>query len=265
MKFESKNMNYIFNVEYFKDIENLLEEQKRIKQDDTEDTTVINEIRQRNKAIEKFVFPGNILLDANLNNAVDGWRYQSFILYTEYPGLLVGAGYPHDAKLEEAIKCGFTFDYVTGIPYIPGSSLKGMLRSFFPGDQKEVSEEYASYIRELLKKDRFDVLGLKDNIFEGNDIFLGAFPDLRDKPRSIMKMDYITPHKELEFNEPNPISMIKIKPDVPIIFNFLLTDYTKDDEETIIISAEEKKELFKNIIIDMGIGAKTNVGFGRLK
>ena len=149
MKFESKNMNYIFNVEYFKDIENLLEEQKRIKQEDTEDTTVIDEIRQRNKEIEKFVFPGNILLDANLNNAVDGWHYQSFTLKTEYPGLLIGAGYPHDAKLDEAIKCGFTFDYVTGIPYIPGSSLKGMLRSFFPGNQKEVSEEYALYTYSL--------------------------------------------------------------------------------------------------------------------
>lgn len=191
-------MNYIFNVEYFKDIENLLEEQKRIKQEDTEDTTVINEIRQRNKAIEKFVFPGNILFDAGLNNVVDGWHYQSFTLCTEYPDL-------------------------------------------------------------------FDVLGLKDNILEGNDIFLGAFPDLKDKPGGIMKMDYITPHKELEFNEPNPISMIKIKPDVPIIFNFLLTDYTKDDEKIIVISAEEKKKLFKNIIIDMEIGAKTNVGFGRLK
>ena len=33
----------------------------------------------------------------------------------------------------------------------------------------------------------------------------------------------------------------------------------------IVFSAKEKLELFKRLILDMGIGAKTNVGFGKFR
>lgn len=250
MAFESKNMNYVFNVEYFENIETLLNDAG-------------NEIKKRNRCVENFSFPQEDMFESlgDLPLA-DGHEYCFFSLYTQYPGLLVGIGNSHDAKLEEAIKCGFNFDYVTGIPYIPGSSLKGMLRSFFPGDAKDpnISKEYDSYIRELLGEEgELDVLKLKNNIFEGNDIFLDAFPDMRRIREGIMKMDYITPHEK--FKEPNPISIIKVKPKVPFIFSFLLTDYTIDEKT--IINKQEKLTLFEKLILDMGIGAKTNVGFGK--
>lgn len=250
MAFESGNMNYIFNVEYFKNIDILL-------------INAEDKIKQRNQWIENFSFPQEDMFKSLRDLPLaDGHQYCFFSLDTQYLGLLVGIGNSHDAKLEEAIKCGFNFDYVTGIPYIPGSSLKGMLRSFFPGDEKNtaISKEYDSYIRELLEKeDGFDVLKLKNNIFEGNDVFLGAFPDITKIKGGIMKMDYITPHEK--FKEPNPISIVKVKPRVPFIFSFLLTDYILDGK--IIINKQEKRELFKKLILDMGIGAKTNVGFGK--
>ena len=49
-----------------------------------------------------------------------------------YPGLLVGLGYEHGTdkvKDAPAISPGMSLDMVTGLPFIPGSEVKGMLRS----------------------------------------------------------------------------------------------------------------------------------------
>lgn len=257
MGFDSKNMNYIFNIEYFKDIESELLK-------DSVSEEVNKKIMENNRELENFSFAGSDMPVAGLEKASyeSGFSYHSFRLYTQYPGLLMGLGYPHETKLDGAVKCGFMFDYVTGMPYISGSTLKGMLRSLFAVDavECELAQEYETYIRGLLnREDRFNLRGLRDNIFENNDIFLGAYPDVEGNTGGILKMDYITPHKK--FKDPNPISIIKVKPNVPFIFRFLLTDYVIDGENA--VSAEDKLDLFKKMILDMGIGAKTNVGFGR--
>lgn len=61
-------------------------------------------------------------------------------LTTSYPGLITGIGVSHQTTLKwmdqndqiPEFKLGITFDYTTGLPIIPGSSIKGVLRSFFP-------------------------------------------------------------------------------------------------------------------------------------
>ncbi|MBB4080312.1 CRISPR-associated protein Cmr6 [Lewinella aquimaris] len=58
--------------------------------------------------------------------------YFTIPLITEYPGLLVGTGYAHEIAAKGATKIGFYFDHTTGLPTIPGSSVKGVLRSAFP-------------------------------------------------------------------------------------------------------------------------------------
>lgn len=257
MGFESKNMNYIFNIEYFKDMGSELLK-------DSTSREVSEKIVKRNRDMENFSFAGNGMSVAALEGASyeSRFSYYSFRLYTQYPGLLIGMGYPHETKLQEAVKCGFMFDYVTGLPYIPGSTLKGMLRSFFTVDAKEceIAHEYEMYIRGLLnREDCFSLQGLEDNIFENNYIFLGAYPDVEGYTKGILKMDYITPHNK--FKDPNPIGLITVKPNVPFIFSFLLTDYVIDRE--IVVSAKDKLDLFKQMILDMGIGAKTKVGFSR--
>jgi len=52
-------------------------------------------------------------------------------LTTVYPGLLIGSGYPHESSVIGELKLGFHFDYTTGLPVIPGSSIKGVLRDAF--------------------------------------------------------------------------------------------------------------------------------------
>lgn len=243
---ESKNMNYVFNVEYF---ENILGKDRR---NDAE-------IKLRNQAICNFSFS-----DENspltVYKEIEG--YESFSLYTLYPGLLMGIGNPHNLEEKGAIKCGFTFDYVTGLPYITGSTLKGMLRSCFPGDSKdkEKDREYSMLIRGILGKDELDVLTLKKNMFENNDIFLGAYPVIQKNDNQLIEMEFITPHTQ-KYKNPNPINFIKVKPAVEFCFSFLLTDYAESG--AVIVSAEEKCNLCKELVILMGIGAKTNVGFGR--
>ena len=236
MKFQSKNMHYVFHREYFDGLELLSKDDQ--------------DVKERNQAVFSFAFPKADLF-AGLRE-LDSFR--SFALVTTYPGLLIGIGNPHDAKLDAAIKLGFSLDYVSGLPCIPGSSLKGMLRSRFPGKYRgEEKDDRAILIGAYLGRDDVDAEALETEIFNGGDIFLGAFPV--DWPRDgMLSMEYITPHKE--FQDPNPISMMKIKPNVCFEFGFLLSEGT--------ISAAQKCELFRELVMESGIGAKTNVGFGRM-
>lgn len=209
-----------------------------------------------------------------------------FDLTTRYPGLTLGTGYGHGVKgVSGDFKIGFSFDYTTGLPIIPGSSLKGTLRSVFPNEKgahvhKNVSQEIKSekrkYIRTILKvADDFDVDALELEIFEGkvegkylpmsqHDIFLDAEIVKPNTQGLIFGDDYITPHVDTEtrrpapLKNPTPLRFLKILPNVTFRFSFELKD-------GLISTAAQKLALFQQILLDLGIGAKTNVGYGRLK
>lgn len=207
-----------------------------------------------------------------------------FSLHTNYPGLLVGSGYTHDSNSKGDAKIGFFFDHTTGLPVIPGSSVKGLMRSIFELDQDEKENKYTGV--ESLEAIRFflakieapnliitveNLIELKNEIFGnqegcGTDIFFDAVPDLNktgDKP--IFGNDFITPHINHEhpelspFKSPNPIQFIKVLPGIAFEFRFHLACSKKNP----LWTAEFKKKMFKAIILTMGIGAKTNVGYGQ--
>lgn len=250
MSFISKNMNYIFNVEYFKNL--------NFKDIGSESNAT--ELDKRNRDITTFRFPQ---ADTPLAECAELEGYHSFSLFTLYPGLLVGTGNPHAVAVAGALKNGFTFDYVTGLPYITGSTLKGMIRAYFPGDtkDKEKDAEYTGLIKGILGKENIDILAFKENMFVNNDIFLGGFPKLR-QAEAILEMEFITSHKE-KFKDPNPVSMIKVKPGVEYVFSFVMSDYVDEKSGEVIVSAAEKLTLCEELLLLMGIGAKTNVGFGK--
>ncbi len=196
---------------------------------------------------------------------------QSFVLKTLYPGLLSGTGYNHQGgdivggDQNEEIKLGFSFDYVTGLPYVPGSSIKGVLKSQF--------EKYESDIAKMLDCQVTDVRNLSKSIFgdstdTGVDIFLDTIPVEGCEDGHVLGIDYITPHKSKdgpafdEFASPNPIRMLKIIPDVKMLFRFILKDSVVGD---VCLRADVKLELFKELIKTYGVGAKTNVGYGRFE
>lgn len=77
-------------------------------------------------------------------------------LITTYPGLLTGSGYTHETGKLGETKIGFFFDHTTGLPCLPGHSVKGALRSWFPQwHNKDINhqKEKQEHILELLKNE----------------------------------------------------------------------------------------------------------------
>lgn len=191
---------------------------------------------------------------------------QAFVLTTLYPGLVIGTGIPHESDSKGEFKIGFHFDFTTGLPVIPGSSVKGLLRSAF----QQADGEYIKFL--LDNKPGIDIPALEKEIFDGvksvngeealihpykRDIFFEAIiTRVGNQKQRFLDEDFITPHKSL-FEDPVPLLFLKVLPRVTFLFQFRL--------QPGIISAEEKKELFERIIRDLGIGAKTNVGYGKFE
>jgi len=212
-----------------------------------------------------------------------------FELTTIYPGLLIGSGYNHEiGEQKNELKLGFFFDYTTGLPCIPGSSVKGVLRN---ACEINKGDYVVSILNELLngerKTDNKNIVELLNenssiyelfkgkyscfvmNVFDGKaandeylplkqrDIFFDAFPIVsKNKNGIFLANDYITPHND-QFKNPNPIQFLKILPQVTFKFNFDLSDT--------FVTKEIKAELFKQILLDLGIGAKRNVGYGQFQ
>lgn len=206
-------------------------------------------------------------------------------LNTIYPGLLIGSGYSHEIggkEIENELKLGFFFDHTTGLPCIPGSSIKGVLRSACEqnggqyiayilqelSEGKRVSnvqilaaEFLRNYENEILKK-RDKHSNFVNVVFENEnipvykrEIFFDAFPvHSNNQNGKFLANDYITPHVN-PLKNPNPIQFLKILPKVEFQFDFKLNDR--------IMPANLKLELFCQIILDLGLGAKTNVGYGQ--
>ena len=194
-------------------------------------------------------------------------------LKTVYPGLVIGIGYPHpvseennskDSNNSKDFKLGFYFDHTTGIPVIPGSTVKGILKSVFPKeyDKESVKNKKLSYINEILG--RSNIIITENNwerIFEKGNIFFDAYISSVPKEGEIFADDYICPHLE-KLKNPIPIRFLKIAPGVTFTFQFKLKDTILEKGEKITIN--EKLKIFKRILIDFGIGAKRNVGYGTL-
>lgn len=175
-----------------------------------------------------------------------------FLLTVGYPGLLIGIGNPHDSGMDdksEEIGVGFSFDYVTGQPYIPGSSVKGVLRTYF--------KNYPQVIMELRKMDLSRGKQLETEIFENADVFFDAVVYDGDESGKLIGPEFITPHKS-PLESPVPIKLMKVLPGVRFSFRFRLTDSES-------ITAADKGQLFRELLCLFGIGAKTSVGFGSLK
>ena len=293
--FKDENNESQINMDYFKYLNGKGEVSKDLKET----------IKNRNNELKKSrVDKSNLNIKNKFDDIDHECDYYSFELKTMYPGLLIGAGYNHEFKDNEAFKLGLSFDYTTGEPIIPGSSIKGLLRSAFPGayeikkgdndTEKEIKllkkDQRETYIRELLIdldiKD-IDVFELEKEIFEGERLGNSIAINTRDvffdaylvSDGVYLDEDYITPHddgtKNAKFKNPIPIKFLKIKSNKSIEFKFRCLDkiqIIKIDSncrkrETILplIESHKKVALFLKILLDLGIGAKTNVGYGQFK
>ncbi|MEW6652021.1 MAG: hypothetical protein AB1394_00980, partial [Bacteroidota bacterium] len=78
----------------------------------------------------------------------------------------------------------------------------------------------------------------------------------------ILVDDAITPHPEDIFKEPIPLKFIKVPADVTFKFQFKINVYNKDG---INLLPEKIGNVFKKILIEFGICAKRNVGYGHFR
>lgn len=202
---------------------------------------------------------------------------QSFTLTTKYPGLLVGSGYDHETHTDKEFKLGFSFDFTTGLPIIPGSSVKGVLRSAF---RKKVNEQPYGLVLALIQDIKDDItladcVRLETELFgdsEDNSISMSdreIFHDAIIDPNHsglFMANDFITPHRNRAnpemsaYTNPVPLQFLKIKPNVPIRFQFEMKQ--RDNQ---ILNPAQRLKFYEEILRLLGVGAKTRVGYGKFK
>jgi CRISPR-associated protein Cmr6 len=235
---------------------------------------------------------------AGFNQIENPQAKQKFMLYTIYPGLTVGSGYTHDSNVKGDIKIGFYFDHTSGQPIIPGSSVKGVLKSIFENEDDVTDTSSISNLRfiieeilkdckvtekaewlylleaitnenvGMIKKLKEDIFGNQDN--EGKDVFFDAVIDFIETGvnKRIFGNDFVTPHPN-PLKDPTPLMFLKILPSVAFEFRFLLVDSEianiENPSQILKFTAKKKELLFQKILLTIGIGAKTNVGYGQFK
>jgi|GEM_PF-5691152 CRISPR-associated protein Cmr6 len=151
-----------------------------------------------------------------------------------------------------SLETGMILHHVYGFPYIPGSSLKGLLRYYM----EEVIEEDQQKI--------MDILGFsaKKNASKGKIVFLDAFP----KPGFRISVDIMNNHYQNYYMEndppgdwmdPVPVKFLTVT-DAEFVFRLFASDCSIDSSVLDEVAASLSKAL-----IELGIGAKTAVGYGR--
>ena len=234
-----QNLNYLFNKAYYRNLGNPKFE---------------SDVKQFNTCIEKTKF--------NMSDYKPlPFDCQTIVMKIAYPGLIIGMGNPHgvgkDFGGNEEIKTGFSFDYTTGQPYIPASSVKGMLRSYFKEHRQAVCEIIKA--KTEIEFSESEIGLFESDVFDYNDIFLDTVVYWGDKYGYMLSSDYITPHDIDHIKNPVPIRILKINPGVRLEFRFLLNDHTVNGKT---VTTDMLKDIFTELFSLFGVGAKTNVGYG---
>lgn len=285
------NIGWLFYRDYFRGIEGK-------NADDLKEHFL-----QKNKEIESSIYADVYEKISNPFNENNLKGFATFDLEVCPPGLLIGSGMLHGVPGEGDYQLGLQFDHTSGLPIIPGSSIKGVLRSMFPKLNKEKDDKgiiiykhdnnRINYIIDKLKEkiekqlsdnashtiddDPHTIELLTQRLFEhivyeekneGDNngvkypIFMDAIIVGGDKDNKILGSDYITPHHDA-FKDPVPIKFLKVLPGVKFRFFFSIPLTIKIRE--LELNQDNIVELFKSILQDVGVGAKTNVGYGHLK
>lgn len=210
------------------------------------------------------------LIPINDELGVEGQKIE---LKVNYPGLITGVGITHEAGVEGEFKLGVHFDYTFGCPVIHGSSVKGLIRSVFPGNQDRYEKSKLIFLTKILSDitqttiEEAKIKQIENEIFEGKtsdkksksiyqrDIFYDAIVVGKDKNNRFLESDSITPHRN-PLKNPVPLPFLKISAGSTMRFRF---DLKKGE----ILNAGQKKDFIKTVLLSLGIGAKTNVGYGQ--
>jgi CRISPR-associated protein Cmr6 len=200
--------------------------------------------------------------------SLQGFEVKSICMSPEWR-MIIGLG------LESVYETSMTLHHVYGVPYIPGSAIKGVVRSYI------ISEIFDHKEKEAFNNKVFcDIFGCpeKDSFYKramrGRVVFFDAMPI--EKPK--LEIDIINPHfgdyyKEKGFRQPGdylqpvPVPFLVVQ---DTIFKFMIGVEEKYNKECELGELNGKLSdlvwgWFKSALCEHGIGAKTAVGYGLMK
>lgn len=201
-----------------------------------------NSFQKRTNLIRSFKERINYILK---NMESNGYFSNSFICKLSWRMVIgLGASHPQETSM--------TLHHIYGIPYIPGSAVKGVTRhwiifSKFNQDEKKAEKD------ETFKK----IFGTQENI--GKIIFFDAFP----VEVINLKIDIMNPHypdyysgnvPPTDCQSPNPLKFLTVE---NTKFSFYLA--AKKEDGNLLSTAID---WLKGALGNYGIGAKTSLGYG---
>lgn len=170
----------------------------------------------------------------------------------------LGSGHPTET--------GMILDRNIGVPYIPASSIKGVLRLAHAINIaiKEKNNEIDDNHKELEKY--FGTADpKKEKQYKGQLIFLDAYPVGNVQ----LKVDIMNPHytdyydgtnkQPVETESPKPIKFLTVKEGTEFIFNCAFMPLKPEEK----CDEQEIKAMFKTAFETVGFGGKTSIGYGR--
>jgi len=257
VKFKEINFFYLFNLPF------IVEEN--------------NELKIRiNEDIDKFKWDRNFLDSVEkrkkqMITKLKEYRYsvEEFSLVVSWR-LIIGLGATHPQET------AMTLHHIYGIPYIPGSAVKGVTRHWavlkFAEKDKKDDEKFESSIKRVADalekgnglnievdgisfKDLIEVFGTQNQ--RGKVIFFDAYP----VGNIDLKIDIMNPHYSkyysgelppADWQDPVPIKFLTVE---STKFQF----YLASREKSLL---DKVKGLLVEALKDRGIGAKTSLGYG---
>lgn len=169
----------------------------------------------------------------------------------------------HGLGAEHVRETSLSIHPVYGFPYIPGSSIKGLVRHWFievflDGDESQ----YLSSDRQLAEVGR-EIFGVQDQqgVVQFMDIYM--FDNVK------ISSDIMTPHfseyydgKKSAFDTLSPVPIPFYTVEVPEIELLFLVRDRKSNKYPKEIIGNIVANWIKNALLEFGIGAKTSTGYG---
>jgi CRISPR type III-B/RAMP module RAMP protein Cmr6 len=158
---------------------------------------------------------------------------------------------------------GFSLDFSCGVPVLPGSALKGLCRAWAKWQGME-----SKLTRRLFGSE----LGDDEAARAGDLVFLPAYP-APQSGQSLLEWDLLNPHlpgyyratqedrearriEAVPTDDPLPVSFLAVPAGVPFVFRLLSRPGSAPG------TADEGLSILARALADLGIGAKTAVGYG---
>jgi len=244
---------------------------------------------QINESISNFKWDRNFLDNINKakNQMINRFKESGFLVEKVELKLLwrlvvgLGASHPQETSM--------TLHHIFGIPYIPGSAVKGVTRhwavllfvdkneqAIFKIYQKEKFEDLVEFVDKSLEQgkdlnisvnnisfqDLIEIFGTQEQ--QGKVIFFDAFP----QENIHLKIDIMNPHypdyysgekpkPPTDWQNPVPIKFLTVE---NTKFQFYLAAKEKDNSNNDLI--KKAKSLLEEALKNHGVGAKTALGYG---